>query len=48
MKNKLLFDEPREMLVQDVDIQQIIEVSSSRLLLIGDCTDCFSSEYRRD
>lgn len=44
----ILFDEPREILVQDVGFQQIIEVSSSQLLLIGDCTDCFSSEYRRD
>jgi hypothetical protein len=43
-----LFDEPREMLVQDGGFQQIIEVSSSQLLLIGDCNDCFSSEYRKE
>ena len=43
-----LFDEPREMLVQNGGFQQIIEVNSSQLLLIGDCTDCFTSEYRRE
>ena len=42
-----LFNEPRNMMIQENGFRQVIVLNGNRLLLIGDCNDCFTSEYIR-
>jgi len=43
----LLFNEPREMLVSDLNFRSIVELDGQQLILIGDCNDCVTSTYTK-
>ena len=42
-----LYNEPREMVVQENGFRSIIAWEGDQLVLIGDCADCFTETYRR-
>lgn len=44
----LIFNEPREMIIQENGFRQILNISGNTLILIGDCTDCFTSKYTKE
>ncbi|MGV6831421.1 MAG: hypothetical protein ACWA5P_07665 [bacterium] len=44
-RESIIFQGPREMIIEENEFQQIIERSGNNLILIGDCNDCFTSEY---
>ncbi|MEO0572634.1 MAG: hypothetical protein AAF039_13090 [Bacteroidota bacterium] len=41
----VLFNEPREMLVTDLSVRNIVELDGQQLVLTGDCNDCVTSTY---
>ena len=41
----VIFNEPREMLVSDLNFRNIIELNGQELTLTGDCNDCVTSTY---
>ena len=43
-----IFNEPREMVIQENGLRQIIELKAAKLILIGDCFDCYTSEYIKE
>lgn len=47
-RESLIFNEPREMIIQENGFKQIFTLSGNKLILIGDCNDCFIDEYIRD
>jgi len=47
-RNSLLYNEPREMIVQNNDVLLIFDLNENELVLTGDCNDCFSSTYVRE
>jgi len=44
----LIFNEPREMIIQENGFRQILNLTGNRLILIGDCNDCFIDEYIKE
>lgn len=44
----LIFNETREMIIQENGFKQILNISENTLILIGDCNDCFTSEYKKE
>ncbi|MDT0689900.1 hypothetical protein RM549_08890 [Salegentibacter sp. F188] len=47
-RESVIFNEPREMVIQENGFRQIIEFSGGKLILIGDCYDCYISEYIKE
>ena len=48
IKESLLFIEPREMIIFENGLRQIINLDGNNLTLIGDCNDCFTSGYEKE
>jgi hypothetical protein len=48
VRESLIFNEPREMIIQENGFRQILNISGNTLILIGDCNDCFTSEYTKE
>lgn len=42
-----LFNEDLEMIIEDNDRRFIIQFEGEKLILIGDCNDCYRSEYSK-
>ncbi|WP_299779203.1 hypothetical protein [uncultured Formosa sp.] len=40
-----LFNDTREMLIQENGFKQIITITNNTLVLVGDCFDCYSNTY---
>ena len=47
-RESLIFNEPMEMIIQENGFKQIFTLSGNKLILIGDCNDCFIDQYIRD
>ncbi|WP_111708448.1 hypothetical protein [Lutibacter citreus] len=47
-KESLLFNEMSDMIIRENGFRQIINISKDQLILVGDCYDCFSSEYVKE
>lgn len=43
----VLFNEPREMLVTNLSVRNIVELEGEQLILTGDFNDCVTSTYIR-
>ena len=46
-KESVIFGDVREMIVYDNGFWQIFSTTGKRLILTGDCNDCFQAEYER-
>lgn len=47
-RESLLFNEPRKMIISENEFKQIIDFDGDTLVLIGDCNDCFTTEYKKE
>ena len=47
-QESLIFNEPREMIIQQNGFREIMELNGNKLILTGDCNDCFTTEYSRE
>jgi len=48
IRESLLFNEPRKMIISGNGFNQIIDFNVDTLVLSGDCNDCFTSEYKKE
>jgi len=48
IRESLLFNEPRKMIISGNGFNQIIDFNGDTLALSGDCNDCFTSGYKRE
>ena len=44
----LIFNEPRQMIIQENGFRQLFNLSENKLFLVGDCNDCFINEYIKE
>jgi|TARA_R110002049_G_scaffold28213_4_gene97155 PKD repeat protein len=47
-RESIIFNETREMIIQENGFRQIFDFSGNKLILTGDCNDCFTSEYIKE
>ena len=47
-RESIIFNETREMIIQENGFKQIFDFSGNKLILTGDCNDCFTSEYIKE
>lgn len=47
-RESLIFNEPREMIIQENGFRQIFELNENKLVLTGDCNDCITSTYVKE
>lgn len=45
VRESMLFNEPRKMLIMENDFRYLIRFEGEKLILKGDCNDCFTNEY---
>lgn len=46
-EESLVFNEPRQMLLSNLGVRNIVELDGPKLILIGDCFDCVTSTYTK-
>ena len=48
VRESSIFGEPRDMIIHENNSRQIIDLEGTNLTLIGDCNDCFTSNYEKE
>ncbi len=48
VRESSIYNETREMIITDFEFRNIVEFRDGKLILIGDCNDCLTSEYVRE
>lgn len=47
-RESLLFQEPRNMIISEQGIKQVIDFDGNNLILTDDCYDCFTNGYKKE
>lgn len=48
IRESILYNEPREMMISNSDIQQIVDLKENNLILTDDCFDCYINSYVKE
>ena len=48
LRESSIYNETREMIITNFEFRNIVEFRDGKLILIGDCNDCLTSEYVRE